>query len=60
MKYIKRLKDFVQYGEYPAVAFRVGRRLGPCKRDYWLRGSSAAGDNGLEQAFLSSTWRAIN
>jgi hypothetical protein len=39
MKYstfMKRLKDFVRYGEYPAVAFRVGRRLGSRKRDYWL------------------------
>ena len=39
MKYstfMKRLKDFVQYGEYPAGAFRVGRRLGSRKRDYWL------------------------
>jgi hypothetical protein len=39
MKYstfMKRLKDFVQYGDYPAAAFRVGRRLGSRKRDYWL------------------------
>jgi hypothetical protein len=39
MKYstfMKRLKDFVQHGEYPAAAFRVGRRLGSRKRDYWL------------------------
>ena len=39
MKYstfMKRLKDFVQYGEYPVAAFRVVRRLGPKKRDYWL------------------------
>jgi len=44
MKYstfVKRLKDFVQYGEYPAAAFRVSRRLGPRemdfqKREYWI------------------------
>lgn len=39
MKYstfMKRLKDFVQYGEYPATAFRVERRLRPQIRDYWL------------------------
>jgi hypothetical protein len=39
MKYstfMKRLKDFVQFGVYPPVAFRVGRRLGSRKRDYWL------------------------
>ena len=39
MKYstfVKRLKDFVQYGEYPAAAFRVDRRLNPRKREYWL------------------------
>jgi hypothetical protein len=39
MKYstfMKRLKDFVQYGDFPAAAFRVGRRLGPGKRGYWL------------------------
>jgi hypothetical protein len=39
MKYstfMKRLKDFVQYGDYPAGAFQVNRMLGPEKRDYWL------------------------
>ncbi len=39
MKYstfMKRLKDFVRYGEYPAGAFQVKRMLGPEKRDYWL------------------------
>jgi hypothetical protein len=39
MKYstfMKRLKDFVQYGEYPAGAFQVKRMLGTKKRDYWL------------------------
>lgn len=39
MKYstfMKRLKDFVQYGDYPASAFRVVRRLGSRKREYWL------------------------
>jgi len=39
MKYstfMKRLKDFVEYGEYPPAAFRVERRLCPKKRDYWL------------------------
>jgi hypothetical protein len=39
MKYstfMKRLKNFVQYGEYPAGAFRVGRRLESGKQDYWL------------------------
>jgi len=37
MKYstfMKRLKDFVQYGDYPAVAFWVARRLRPKNRDY--------------------------
>ncbi len=39
--FMKRLKDFVQYGEYPEAAFRVGRRLGPReldfqKREYWI------------------------
>ena len=34
--FIKRLKDFVRYGEYPAAAFRVERRLSPRKREYWL------------------------
>ena len=34
--FMKRLKDFVQYGEYPAGAFRVEHRLSPNKRDYWL------------------------
>ncbi len=34
--FMKRLKDFVQYGEYPAGAFRVERRLGSQKREYWL------------------------
>jgi hypothetical protein len=33
---MKRLKDFVQYGDYPAGAFQVNRMLGPEKRDYWL------------------------
>jgi hypothetical protein len=32
---MKRLKDFVQYGEYPAAAFRVGHRLNPRKREHW-------------------------
>jgi hypothetical protein len=39
MKYstfMKRLKDFVQFGEYPAFAFRVGRRLASRRREYWL------------------------
>jgi hypothetical protein len=36
--FMKRLKDFVQYGEYPATAFRVDRRLGPEKRGYWSIG----------------------
>jgi len=34
--FVKRLKDFVQYGEYPAGAFRVKRWLRPGKPDYWL------------------------
>jgi hypothetical protein len=34
--FMKRLKDFVRYGEYPAAAFRVERRLGSRKREYWL------------------------
>jgi hypothetical protein len=34
--FMKRLKDFVRYGEYPAAAFRVVRRLEPRERDYWL------------------------
>ena len=33
--FMKRLKDFVQYGEYPAAAFRVVRRLDSRKREYW-------------------------
>lgn len=39
MKYstfMKRLKDFVQFGEYPAGAFQVKRMLDPDKRGYWL------------------------
>jgi hypothetical protein len=39
MKYstfMKRLKDFVQYGKYPAAAFRVGHKLRPRKREHWL------------------------
>ncbi|HEV2619251.1 MAG TPA: hypothetical protein VGU23_04865 [Acidobacteriaceae bacterium] len=41
MKYstfMKRLKDFVRYGEYPATAFRLERQLRPGKREYWLIG----------------------
>jgi hypothetical protein len=34
--FMRRLKDFVQYGKYPAAAFRVGRRLKPRKREHWL------------------------
>jgi hypothetical protein len=34
--FMKRLKDFVQYGEYPGGAFQVKRRLGRQKREYWL------------------------
>jgi hypothetical protein len=34
--FMKRLKDFVQHGEYPAGAFRVSRRLGSSSREYWL------------------------
>jgi hypothetical protein len=34
--FMKRLKDFVQYGEYPEGAFRVSRRLGSFSREYWL------------------------
>lgn len=34
--FMKRLKDFVQHGEYPAGAFRVKRWLRPGKPDYWL------------------------
>ncbi len=34
--FMKRLKDFVQNGEYPAGAFRVSRRLGSSSRGYWL------------------------
>jgi hypothetical protein len=34
--FVKRLKNFVQYGEYPAGAFRVEHRLASRKRDYWL------------------------
>ena len=33
--FMKRLKDFVQYGKYPAAAFRVGHRLNPRKREHW-------------------------
>ena len=39
MKYstfMKRLKDFVRFGEYPAVAFRVDHRLSPRRREYWI------------------------
>lgn len=39
MKYstfTKRLKDFVQHGEYPAGAFLVSHRLAPGRRGYWL------------------------
>jgi hypothetical protein len=34
--FMKRLKDFVQHGDYPAAAFRVERRLSSQKREYWL------------------------
>jgi hypothetical protein len=34
--FMKRLKDFVQHGEYPAGAFRVSHRLGSPSREYWL------------------------
>ncbi len=37
--FMKRLKDFVQYGEYPTAAFRVDRRLGPGTREYWSIGT---------------------
>jgi len=33
---VKRLKDFVQFGDYPAAAFRVSRRLNACNREYWV------------------------
>ena len=33
--FMKRLKDFVQFGKYPAAAFRVGHRLNPQKREHW-------------------------
>ena len=36
--FIKRLKDFVQYGEYPPVAFRVDHRLNPDYRQHWIIG----------------------
>jgi hypothetical protein len=38
MKYstfIRQLKDFVQFGEYPAGAFRVSRRLNPYNAGNW-------------------------
>jgi len=41
MKYstfMKRLKNFVQHGEYPAAAFRVDRLLGSQTREYWRVG----------------------
>jgi len=34
--FVKRLKDFVQFGDYPAAAFRVSRRLNACNREYWV------------------------
>jgi hypothetical protein len=34
--FIKRLKDFVQNGEFPEGAFRVKHWLRPGKPDYWL------------------------
>lgn len=34
--FVRRLKDFVQYGEYPAAAFRVNRRLCANNREYWM------------------------
>ena len=34
--FMRRLKDFVQHGEYPEGAFRVSRRLGSSSRGYWL------------------------
>ena len=33
--FVKRLKNFVQYGEYSEGAFRVSRRLGSSSPDYW-------------------------
>lgn len=36
--FMKRLKDFVLHGTYPAGAFRVERTLGSQKRGYWLIG----------------------
>lgn len=33
--FVRRLKDFVLYGEYPPQAFRVARRLNPSRREYW-------------------------
>lgn len=32
--FMKQLKGFMQYGKYPAVVFRVGRRLRPRKREH--------------------------
>ncbi len=36
--FMKRLKDFVEYGKYPPAAFRVSRRLRPKDqgRAYWI------------------------
>jgi len=35
--FMKRLKDFAQYGEYPEGTFKVKRWLKPGKqRDHWL------------------------
>jgi hypothetical protein len=41
MKYstfMKRLKNFVQHGEYPPAAFKVDRLLGTQTREYWQVG----------------------
>jgi hypothetical protein len=37
-RFIRRLKDFVRYVEYPSGAFRVEQQPGSHKREYWLIG----------------------